>query len=218
MNEFEVKLEQRLKDMFANESSGHDPNHLKRVYNLATRIQDQEGGDRLVIGAAAFLHDLHRLMGKDRGKYCDPKESLPLVEKLLKEVEFPATKIPPVLHCVEFHEEYAFSDQGKTVTDLETLIIQDADNLDAIGAIGIGRTFTFGGAHGVPMWVPERPFDRDTYDEAVGDPSTIHHFYSKLLKLKDNMNTETGKRMAEARHEFMELFLDHFFKEWKGEL
>ncbi|MFW5853403.1 MAG: HD domain-containing protein [Patescibacteria group bacterium] len=85
-----------------------------------------------------------------------------------------------------------------------------------MGAIGIGRTFLFGGANQTTMWLPDKPFTRETFDEAEKDPSIIHHFYSKLLKLKDNMNTATGKKMAAARHKFMESFLQEFFKEWQG--
>ncbi len=94
--------------------------------------------------------------------------------------------------------------------------MQDADNLDAIWAIGIGRTFSFSWAHGVTAWIPEIPFDRHTFDESEKDPSTIHHFHSKLLKLKDNMNTETAKKMANERHKFMESFLQEFFDERNG--
>ena len=121
-----------------------------------------------------------------------------------------------VLHCIEFHEEYDFSEKGKTVSDIETLIVQDADNLDAIGAIGIGRTFMFHGSKGDPMWIPEKSFDRERYDESVEDITPIHHFKHKLLKLKENMNTETAKKMANERHKFMELFLQEFFDEWNG--
>ena len=103
-----------------------------------------------------------------------------------------------------------------SIIDIETLILQDADNLDAIGAIGIGRTFSFGGAYKITMWIPDKPFDRQNFDESEKDPSIIHHFYSKLLKLKANMNTETAKKMADERHKFMKLFLQEFFDEWNG--
>ena len=90
-------------------------------------------------------------------------------------------------------------------------------NLDAIGAVGIARAFAFGGANDMPIWIPEIPFVKRDYQEGVFDPSEIHHFYSKLLRLKDNMNTKTGKKMAYQRHEFMELYLNQFFSEWNGE-
>ena len=212
------KLENELNYRFKSENSGHDLFHLKRVYNLSNLIQRQEGGDELVVGVAAYLHDIHRLIQNKVGKYCSPKDSLPDVKLILDKVGFPEDRKGNVLHCVEFHEEYGFSEKGKTIMDIETLILQDADNLDAMGAIGVARGFMFAGAYNLPLWTPEIPFNRENFDESKNSASEIHHFYDKLLKLKDNMNTETGKEMAEVRHNFMENFLDQFFKEWKGEI
>jgi uncharacterized protein len=96
------------------------------------------------------------------------------------------------------------------------MILQDADNIDAIGAIGIARTFAYGGAHNSLMYAPEVPIETTNYEESENDASTIHHFYRKLLNLKDNMNTSTAKKMAEDRNRFMELFLNEFFDEWYG--
>ncbi len=214
---FIEKLEARVREMFASESSGHDIYHLQRVRDTALHIQEKEGGDRLVVGVAALLHDIHRLMEKEKGIFISPTDSLSIIKEILGEVGFPEEKLSHVLGAIEYHEEYDFSSEGKGLRDLETQILQDADNLDAIGAIGVGRTFAFGGAHGVPMWIPEKPFDRATFDESEKDPSTIHHFYAKLFKLKENMNTPTGKQMARERHVFMERFVEQFTAEWKGE-
>lgn len=211
------KIDEKIKEMFNSESSGHDIYHLHRVLNLALHLQQKEGGDKLVIGVSALLHDIHRLMEKESGVFCSPNKSFSAVQKLLKEIDFPKDFITKVLHSIEHHEEYSFSKEGKTVNNLETLILQDADNLDAIGAIGVGRTFSFGGAHGVTMWIPEKPFDREFYDESEQDPSTIHHFYSKLFKLEGNINTETAKNMAKERTDFMRKFVEQFISEWKGE-
>lgn len=204
--------------MFRLESSGHDLHHLKRVLNLALTLQEKEGGDRLVIAVSAFLHDIHRAMQKKVGKFVLPKDSIPKVKELLDTTSIPEEQKGKILHCVAYHEEYDFSEGGKSTQDIETLIVQDADNLDAIGAIGIGRTFTYGGAHRVPMWAPNIPFNAESraYNVATDDPSTIHHFYSKLLKLRGNMNTESAKEMAKGRHRYMEDFLEEFFSEWKG--
>jgi uncharacterized protein len=217
MNNILRELEQTIQKMFQSENSGHDIHHLKRVMALAVHLQKSEGGDKLVIAVAAYLHDVHRLIQQETGKYCSPQDSLPKVIEIMNKTDIPQHKRENILHCIEFHEEYNFSKQGKSVDDIETLILQDADNLDAIGAIGIARTFMYGGAYKVPMWVPEDPFDQESYDEsASADPSAIHHFYSKLLKLKGNMNTTTAKKMADKRHKFMEYFLEEFFSEWKG--
>ncbi|MDP8269673.1 MAG: hypothetical protein P9L97_13195, partial [Candidatus Tenebribacter davisii] len=121
-----------------------------------------------------------------------------------------------IKHCIEFHEEYDFTETGKTALDIETLILQDADNLDALGAIGIGRTFAYSGAHNVIMWQPEIPFESGLYADEQPDPSTLHHFYSKLLKMKENMNTQTALKLAQKRHDFMKSFLEEFFEEWQG--
>lgn len=212
------QLRNEIKELFRSESSGHDFYHIERVLNLALHIQEKEGGDKLVVAVAAFLHDIHRIIQNETGKFCFPKDSLPKIKEILAKIDISREKLDKILYCIEFHEEYSFSEKGKTVKDIETLIVQDADNLDALGAVGIGRAFYYGGANNVPMWIPEIPFDRKTFDEDIKDVSEIHHFHSKLLKLKDNMNTKTAKKMAEHRHKFLEDFIEEFFKEWKGEL
>ena len=212
------KIIGKLKEIFDGESSGHDISHLARVYNIARHLQEKEGGNREVILLSALLHDIHRLIERESNSFCSPKDSLAQVRSTLGEIGIEEQIIIKVLHCIEFHEEYSFSDEGKTVKDLETLILQDADNLDALGAIGIARTFSFGTAHKIPIWIPEMPFERERFDEQVTDPSTIHHFYSKLLRLKNNMNTKTGREMAEERDAFTRQFLELFFKEWSGEI
>lgn len=211
-----AQLEEAVRARFQADRSGHDVYHLKRVLNLALRLQEREGGNRMVIAAAALLHDVHRILEHETGTYCAPADALPEVERFLDETDLAPELKRHVLHCVAFHEEYGFSASGRTARDLETLIVQDADNLDALGAVGVARTFAFGGAYGVPLWEPELPFDRVHYDEATRDPSVIHHFQSKLLRLKDHMHTETAKRMALERHAFMQRFVDTFFEEWQG--
>lgn len=211
-------LLKKLGQMFHGESSGHDITHLVRTNNIACNLQHKEGGDREVILVASLAHDIHRLIEKESGKFCTPADSLASVRELLSGIKINPEKIDKILHCIEFHEEYGFSKQGKTVNDIETLILQDADNLDAMGAIGIARTLLFSSAHNVPLWRPDLPIDREHFNESKKDPSNIHHFYSKLLRLKDNMNTEAGKELAEGRDAFMREFLEHFFKEWSGEI
>ena len=213
------KLEDKLREYFKLDSSGHDIFHLKRVMNLALHIQEKEGGNRTIVGISALLHDVHRIMQNETSQYCSPLDSLERVKIIIEnsDIKLSEKQIKMILHCIQYHEEYNFACEGKTVNDIDTLLLQDADNLDAIGAIGVGRTFAYSGANGVIMWNPEIPFDRDVYNESIKDPSTVHHFYSKLLKLKNNMNTDTAKEMANKRHKFMEDFLDEFLAEWRGE-
>ncbi len=211
-------LRPEVKTIFSKDSSGHNISHLERTMNNALFLQKYEGGDELVIGVSAFLHDVHRILQNEKGKYCTPKESLPIIEELLNKVQFPEDKIKKVLHSIEFHEIYNWHNPKNQVNDIETLILQDADNLDAIGAIGVARTFSYGGAHGVVMYEPEVPLNTaDDYAEENGDDeSTIHHFYHKLFKLGENMNTKTAKILADEKTEFMKKYVDEFLKEWNG--
>ena len=210
-------LDKRIRSKFSKDAC-HDIFHLYRVLNLALHISEKEGGDKQVIVASAFLHDLHRMMQSESGRFHHPRESLALARKLLAAVDFPKDKIPAVLYTIEHHEEYNFSRKAKKITDINTLIVQDADNLDAMGAIGIGRTFAFSAMLGVPMWDPSKPFRRKYFSEDKKDVSTLHHFHSKLLKLKGSMNTKTARAMAKGRHEYMIGFVERFKQEWKGKI
>lgn len=211
-----LKLEDEIKDLFVNEKSGHDMTHLKRVTNLALKIQQTEGGNREVIGISAFIHDLHRVIAIEKGKkYCSPEESLDAIEKIVKKCEVDDSIIKKVLHCVKYHEETNFMGKQRKANDIETLILQDADNLDAMGAIGIARAFTYGGAHDMKIW-DGKPFEKidEVRDISTDSPTTIEHFYDYLLKLKNTMNTNTAKALAEEKHKFMQEYLKVFFEEW----
>lgn len=217
LEEYIKQLKPFVKELFKNDSSGHDISHLERTMKLALNIQKKEGGDRLIIGIAAFLHDVHRIMQNETGKYVSPKDSLNTVRKILENVDLSEEQINKICYCIEYHEEYNWN--GNNVDNLETLILQDADNLEAIGAIGIGRTFNYGGSHNIAMFDENVELNgKNDYSEAGGnDASTIHHFYHKLFKLKDNMNTLTAKKIAEDRTEFMKKFVEEFLREWNGE-
>lgn len=203
-------------ELFKNDSSGHDISHLIRTMNIAINICDKENGDKLIVGIAAFMHDIHRIMQNETGKFVSPKDSLLKVKEILANTDLAEEIINKICYCIEYHEEYNWN--GKNVDDLNTLILQDADNLDAIGAIGIGRTFSYGGAHNVLMYDESVPLNSDEdYSEFKGDdPSTIHHFYHKLFKLADNMNTKTAKEQAIMRTEYMKYFVKEFLDEWEG--
>ena len=126
-------------------------------------------------------------------------------------------QIQQILTAVEFHEEYSFCKSGLTNRDIETMIVQDADNLDSIGAIAIARVFAYGGSAGNNIYDPSEIINsiyEGDAESAYSGKSSIHHLHEKLLKLKDNMNTKTAKLLAEERHAFMELYLDRFYKEW----
>jgi len=203
-------------ELFKNDSSGHDISHLTRTMNIAVNLCEKENGDRLVVGIAAFMHDIHRIMQNEIGKFVSPKDSLPKVREILNHTDLSDEIKDKICFAIEFHEEYNWN--GNNVDDINTLILQDADNLEAIGAIGIGRTFSYGGANNVPMYDEDVSLEmNEKYSESNGsDPSTIHHFYHKLFKLADNMNTETARKIAHDRTEFMKVFVNEFLDEWKG--
>lgn len=209
-------LENKIQDLFINENSGHDITHLKRVTKIALKLQETEGGNRDVIAISAFLHDLHRVLAIEKRKvYCTPEESLPYIKDLLNDIDLDNVTTEKILHCIKYHEETNFMGRPRNANDIETLILQDADNLDAMGAIGIARSFTYGGAHNMKIW-DGKPFRKieDFRDISINSPTTIEHFYDYLLKLKNTMNTDTGKKLAEQKHKFMEEYLQTFFAEW----
>jgi uncharacterized protein len=211
-----LKLE--IQKLFQNDSSGHDITHLERTMNNALFLQKYEGGDLLIVGIAAFLHDIHRIMQNESGKFVSPKDSLPKAREMLLITDLSEEQVNSILHCIEFHEEYNWNNPNNKQEDINTLILQDADNLDAIGAIGIGRTFIYSGSHGRPMYDSSVPLKiADDYAEDKGDDeSTIHHFYHKLFKLGANMNTKTAKKLADKKTMLMHTFVDEFLMEWNG--
>ena len=210
------ELKPAIIELFKNESSGHDLNHLTRTMNNALYLQTIEGGDRIIIGISAFLHDIHRIMENESGIYVSPHDSIPKVKEILSNIDLSDGQIDSICYAIENHELYNWN--GYNVSDINTLILQDADNLDAIGAIGIGRSFSFGGAHHQLMYDESIPLN-DNYDyseETGNDPSTIHHFYHKLFKLGNNMNTKTAKLLASKRISFMKSFVEEFLNEWNA--
>jgi uncharacterized protein len=212
------ELKPFVMELFKDDSSGHDISHLTRTMNTALYLQEKEGGDRIIIGISAFLHDIHRLMQNETGVFVSPRDSIPKVKSMLSHIDLTEDEINKICYCIEYHEEYNWN--GNNVDDINTLILQDADNLDAIGAIGIGRTFYYGGAHNVLMYDETVPInEKNDYSEAGGDdPSTIHHFYHKLLKLGDNMNTKTAREIAYKRTEYMRDFVHEFLNEWNANI
>jgi len=191
--------------------SHHSKSHVERVYNLAVRIAKEERADLDVVKAAALLHDIARAM-EDEGKIADhATEGAKMARRVLEEVHFPKEKIDKVIYCIEVHR----FKKGMKAESLEAKILQDADRLDIIGAIGIASVFARGGWGNQPIYDPSIP-PKERYDGK--SLTTVNHIYEKILKVKDTINTKTAKEIAEERHKFVEQFLERFLKEWNGEI
>ena len=212
------KLMPIIKEMCdKDKTGGHDIDHFNRTMKIALYLQKQEGGDSLIIGISSFLHDVHRLMQSKNKKYITPKESLDEVIKIIKKskIELTEEQINKILFCIEHHEDYNWN--GNNVDDINTLIVQDADNLDAIGAIGIGRSFGYAALNNQVFYDDKIPLEKfDGYEEKLKDVSNIHFLNNKLIKLGDNMNTKTAKEIAKTRVEFIENFIEEYIKEWNA--
>jgi len=204
-----LKTEKFVREIFKNEGSGHDWWHVCRVRKYALKIAETEGGNLFLIELAALLHDLDDWKLKNT-------TSENTTRKWLNHLKLKEEISEQVLRIIS---QVSFKGAGVSTkpTTIEAKIVQDADRLDAIGAIGIARTFAYGGSKGRLIYDPEiQPVlhnDFETYKNNTAP--TINHFYEKLLLLKSRMNTKTGKKMAENRHCFIENFLKQFFNEWK---
>ena len=200
-----------VEELFKNEYSGHDHFHTLRVYKLAKTIAKEEGANSDIVELAALLHDVDDVKlsplttkNKDNARKFllnnNVKESdIELICNIIDEVSFKGS-------------------DSVTPTTLESKCVQDADRLDAIGAIGIARAFAYGGNHNRVMYdpndLPNLNMNEEEYRKHVS--TTVNHFYEKLFKLKDMMNTKTAIKIAIERHKFMEEYIDRFMAEWDG--
>ena len=200
MNQQEIlKTTQKfIKIEFSGEGTGHDYFHIERVVNIAKQIAKEENTDLFLVELSAWLHDVG-----DYKLHDGIDQSEKLISEFLKSQNASEELIQKVNEIVS---HVSFS-KGNEAQSLEAKIVQDADRLDAIGAIGIARVFAFGGNKQRELWNLENP-----------ELTSIQHFYDKLLKLKDLMNTHSARRIAEERHLFMEEFLSRFYMEWEGKV
>lgn len=198
----------------ANAEGGHDWFHIERVWKTARTISKTEGGNELVIDLAALLHDIAD--SKFHGG--DDTVGVMKAVNFLSELDVAQEVINHVAAIME-NVSFKGGKEARTFESLELDIVQDADRLDALGAIGIARAFNYGGFRNRALYDPSVPPDLEMDKEAYkkSNAPTINHFYEKLLLLKDRMNTDTGRRMAQERHKFMEAYLAQFYKEWEGE-
>ncbi|WBV54248.1 HD domain-containing protein [Chryseobacterium gambrini] len=203
-----------VKEKLEGAEAGHDWFHIERVWKLSKKIAETESCNQEVVELAALLHDIADPKFHNGDETLALKVSREFLESQNAEEEL----IEQVLFIIK---NISFKNRGEVPQNLpvELKIVQDADRIDAIGAIGIGRTFNFGGFKNNPMYdpnvEPKLNMSKEEYKKSNG--TTINHFYEKLLLLKDMMNTEKGKEIAGERHDFMLKFLDQFYKEWNVE-
>ncbi len=203
-----------VKEKLEGAEAGHDWFHIERVWKLSKKIADSETCNLQVVELAALLHDIAD------PKFHDGDETLALKisNEFLQSQNVSADIIEQVLFIIK-NISFKNREEAPEILPIELQIVQDADRIDAIGAIGIARTFNYGGFKNNLMYHPDiQPalnMTKEEYKKSKG--TTINHFYEKLLLLKDMMNTETGKKLAEERHDFMVKFLDQFAREWSVE-
>ena len=202
-----------VKEELSGAEGGHDWFHIERVYKNALLISKTEKVDSLVVSLGALLHDIADSKFHQGDETIGPKKAREflLSENVSEEV---------IIHVIQIIENISFKGGHKNQTFFsdELSVVQDADRLDAIGAIGIARCFNYGGFKNRKLYDPDlKPNLKMTPSEYKNSTApTINHFYEKLLLLKDKMNTKTGKQIAEDRHHYMEGFLKQFYGEWEG--
>lgn len=215
MNEKKIinKIKQSVFELLQYEGTGHDYFHIERVVNNAKHIIQHEKCDAFYTILLAYLHDVgdYKLHGGE-----DKTEKM--VQKLLSPLVHDPEYIQQVI--ADIHLIGYKGGLNQKTDKIEVQIVQDADRLDAMGAIGIARAFAYGGSKARllhdPNFSPEEFKTIEAYQQS--NAPTIQHFYDKLLLLKDKMNTETGKKLAQKRHQFMELYLAEFYEEWNADL
>jgi uncharacterized protein len=209
-----TKTAEFVKAKFLGEGSGHDWWHIYRVWQLAKHIGEREGGDMMVIELGALLHDIADWKFHNGSEDAGPDAARAWLASIGVDYEI----IEKVCHIVA-HVSYKGAEVQNKIESLEGKIVQDADRLDALGAIGVARAFSYGGSKNREMYNPNiAPVLHATAEEyKKNTSSTVNHFYEKLLLLKDLMNTKTGKSMAQERHDYTRAFLKRFLSEWERE-
>ena len=210
-NEIIPKIIREVKEYFSEDYSGHDEWHTLRVYELATKIAKEENADLMIVQLAALLHDVDDIkISPDT--YVNKTKAV----SLMKQYGVEDRIISAVCSIID---EISFAGDDTVVPKtIEGKYVQDADRIEALGAIGIARAFAYGGNHNRALYKPDlKPCIHMKKEEYINhDSTTVNHFYEKLFKLKGLMNTASAKEMAEGRDKFMHDFIEEFLMEWKG--
>lgn len=215
-----VATAEYVKSQLSDAEGGHDWWHIYRVWQNAIHISDEENSykkcaDRFIIELAALLHDIADPKFHDGDEELGPSKA----KEFLSSFNIPSEKINHIINIIR-HMSFKNSFEATSFSSIEMEIVQDADRLDAIGAIGIARAFNYGGFKNRALYNPDIPPDINLTKEKykMSEAPTLNHFYEKLLLLKDRMNTTTGKTSARHRHQYMVEYLEQFYKEWNAEL
>ncbi len=204
-----------VKKTLKNAEGGHDWFHIDRVFKNAILISKEEKVDPFIVSLGALFHDIADPKFHHGDETIGPK----ITKAFLKKQQVDEVVINHVIHIIK-HISFknSLDDKTKSFNSIELKVVQDADRLDAIGAIGIARCFNYGGFKNRALYDPEilpnLEMDKETYKNSTAP--TINHFYEKLLLLKDKMNTSSGKKIALSRHDFMVEYLNQFYSEWNG--
>ncbi len=216
MNNLQLQLIDKTKKYvqqeLANAEGGHDWWHVYRVWKTASKIATEEqNADEFIVQIAALLHDIADSKFYAGNEDVGPEKAIGFLKKIGLDIES-ISHIEAIIRNMSFKNTF----DAVNFMSIELDIVTDADRLDAMGAIGIARTFNYGGHKGAQIYNPNiKPnLNMTKSDYKKSSAPTINHFYEKLLLLKDKMTTEMGKKMAEERHSFMELYLTHFYSEW----
>lgn len=216
MNESEIikNTEAFVKETLQNAEGGHDWFHIQRVFKNANLIVQNEVADGFIVSLGALLHDIADYKFHNGDEKKGPK----MARAFLQSQKVSPTVIDEVVKIIE-NVSFKGGNEKQQFQSPELAIVQDADRLDAIGAIGIARTFNYGGYKGRGLYDPaiKPELDMTKAEYKTSTAPTINHFYEKLLLLKDRMNTKAGRKIAEERHRYMEQFLEQFYAEWNGE-
>lgn len=204
-----------VKETLKDAEGGHDWFHIERVYKNALLISKDEKVDAFIVSLGALLHDIADAKFYNGDETIGPK----IARKFLKNQQVNEVAIVHIENIINYISFKTSFSSGKKFTSPELDVIQDADRLDAIGAIGIARCFNYGGFKNRALYdpeiIPNLNMTKEEYKNS--DSPTINHFYEKLLLLKNKMNTKTGRQIAANRHVYMEQFLEQFYAEWNGE-
>ena len=203
-----------VKKRLSKEGTGHDWWHIERVYNNARAINKKEKADHFIVGLTVLLHDVG-----DRKVLGTVEDDYSIAENFLRKVKVSENDIKEVLFIIRNMSFSHSLNKKQANISKEFQVVQDADRLDALGAIGIARTFAYGGSKQRPLYDPtKRPQNiNTTANYRKLNSSSFHHFYEKILVLKNLMNTETGKTIAIERHKYLQEYMKQFLLEWDGE-